>query len=183
MKNTVYALAAQRAGRRARDVRPAARAALPRAQRRDCTASASTSPSIPGAGSRSAAASTATRSCAGARRCGRRRRRRRATARRSRPASRDLLILKSSRSAFAGFPRDEYTTLPETRDRLLATSLTATWQYRSPEVDFGPRVAGRPADAARSVRRARQRVGPAHALRDGAGRARHASTTSRPSTW
>lgn len=41
----------------------------------------------------------------------------------------DLLILKSSHSAFSGFPRDEYTTLPETRDRLLATSLTATWRY------------------------------------------------------
>ena len=42
---------------------------------------------------------------------------------------RDLLILKSSRSAFAGFPRDEYTTLPETHDRILATSLEATWRY------------------------------------------------------
>ena len=50
----------------------------------------------------------------------------------------DLLILKSAHSAFDGFPRDEYTTLPETRDRLLATSLTATWQYRDGDVDFGP---------------------------------------------
>ena len=41
----------------------------------------------------------------------------------------DLLILKSAQSAFAGFPRDEFTTLPETRDRLLATSVTATWRY------------------------------------------------------
>jgi urate oxidase len=41
----------------------------------------------------------------------------------------DLLTLKSAHSAFSGFPRDEYTTLPETRDRLLATSLTATWRY------------------------------------------------------
>jgi urate oxidase len=49
----------------------------------------------------------------------------------------DLLILKSSRSAFAGFLRDEFTTLPETQDRLLATSLTATWDYRSGEVAFG----------------------------------------------
>lgn len=51
---------------------------------------------------------------------------------------RNLLILKSSHSAFAGYPRDEYTTLPETHDRLLATSLTATWRYGSPEIDFGP---------------------------------------------
>jgi urate oxidase len=48
----------------------------------------------------------------------------------------DLVILKSSGSAFAGFPRDEYTTLPETRDRILATSLTATWRYRDADVDF-----------------------------------------------
>jgi urate oxidase len=50
----------------------------------------------------------------------------------------DLLILKTARSAFAGFPRDEYTTLPETHDRLLATSLTATWHYLSGDTDFGP---------------------------------------------
>ena len=49
----------------------------------------------------------------------------------------DLLILKSAHSAFAGFPRDEYTTLPETRDRLFATSLTATWRYASADIDFG----------------------------------------------
>ena len=42
---------------------------------------------------------------------------------RSAAACANLLILKSSHSAFAGFPRDEYTTLPETHDRLLATSL------------------------------------------------------------
>lgn len=51
----------------------------------------------------------------------------------------DLVILKSSGSAFAGFPRDEYTTLPETHDRLLATSLTATWHYGDTDADFGPR--------------------------------------------
>jgi urate oxidase len=41
----------------------------------------------------------------------------------------DLLVLKSSGSAFSGFKRDTFTTLPETRDRLLATSLSATWRY------------------------------------------------------
>lgn len=49
----------------------------------------------------------------------------------------DLLILKSSRSAFSGFPRDEYTTLPETEDRILATSLSATWRYADTDVEFG----------------------------------------------
>lgn len=49
----------------------------------------------------------------------------------------DLIIMKTSRSAFAGFARDEFTTLPETHDRLLATALTATWTYCDPDVEFG----------------------------------------------
>ena len=49
----------------------------------------------------------------------------------------DLVVLKSSGSAFAGYLRDEFTTLAETEDRLLATSLTATWRYRTDEVEFG----------------------------------------------
>ena len=53
----------------------------------------------------------------------------------------DLTILKSSQSAFAGFPRDEFTTLPETTDRLLATALTATWHYAGVDAAFGPRWA------------------------------------------
>ncbi len=52
----------------------------------------------------------------------------------------DLIVLKSTDSAFAGFPRDEYTTLPEITDRLFATSITATWTYRSPAVDVGARA-------------------------------------------
>lgn len=51
----------------------------------------------------------------------------------------NLLILKTSRSGFENFPRDRYTTLKETADRLLATRLEATWTYQraSPEeVDF-----------------------------------------------
>ena len=42
---------------------------------------------------------------------------------------RDLVILKSARSAFTGYPRDRYTTLPETEDRILATSMTARWRF------------------------------------------------------
>ena len=49
----------------------------------------------------------------------------------------DLVVLKSSHSAFAGFLRDEYTTLADTEDRLLATSLTATWWYRDLGIEFG----------------------------------------------
>lgn len=48
----------------------------------------------------------------------------------------DMLILKSSRSAFTGFMKDELTTLPETTDRILATSLTASWRYFGGPVKF-----------------------------------------------
>jgi urate oxidase len=48
----------------------------------------------------------------------------------------DLLIMKTGHSAFAGFPRDEFTTLPETHDRILATALTATWRYGGIDGDF-----------------------------------------------
>ncbi|MCW2792254.1 MAG: pucL [Nocardioides sp.] len=41
----------------------------------------------------------------------------------------DLVVLKSTGSEFKGFLRDEYTTLPEADDRILATSLTARWRY------------------------------------------------------
>jgi urate oxidase len=44
---------------------------------------------------------------------------------------RDLLVLKTTDSAFAGFVRDRYTTLPEVSDRILATSLTARWQFKT----------------------------------------------------
>lgn len=47
-----------------------------------------------------------------------------------------LVILKTSHSAFAGFKRDELTTLPETHDRLLGTEATIVWQYGSHPADF-----------------------------------------------
>ena len=37
----------------------------------------------------------------------------------------DLKVLKSTESGFVGYPKDRYTTLQETTDRILATSLTA----------------------------------------------------------
>lgn len=42
---------------------------------------------------------------------------------------RDLVVLKSTGSEFKGFLRDEYTTLPDADDRILATSLRATWRH------------------------------------------------------
>jgi urate oxidase len=51
---------------------------------------------------------------------------------------RDLVLLKSTGSEFAGFLRDPYTTLAETDDRVLATSLTCRWRYMRPDVECGP---------------------------------------------
>ena len=48
----------------------------------------------------------------------------------------DLVILKSTGSEFWGYPRDRYTTLAETRDRVLATALTARWRYRAAMADW-----------------------------------------------
>jgi urate oxidase len=41
----------------------------------------------------------------------------------------DLVVFKSTGSEFKGFLKDRYTTLQETDDRILATSLTASWRY------------------------------------------------------
>lgn len=40
-----------------------------------------------------------------------------------------LVVLKTSGSAFEGYPKDDFTILAETSDRLLATSVTADWSY------------------------------------------------------
>lgn len=58
---------------------------------------------------------------------------------------RGLVVLKTTDSAFSGFPRDRYTTLPETRDRILATSMTATWRYAEGFSEFSMRTAVRAA--------------------------------------
>jgi urate oxidase len=42
----------------------------------------------------------------------------------------ELTVMKTTRSAFTGFDRDRYTTLPEVDDRLMATKVRATWGYR-----------------------------------------------------
>lgn len=51
----------------------------------------------------------------------------------------NLVVLKTTDSAFAGFPRDRFTTLPETTDRILATAVTTTWRYASASADFSAR--------------------------------------------
>jgi urate oxidase len=52
----------------------------------------------------------------------------------------NLVVLKTTDSAFSGFPRDEYTTLPDTEDRIMATSITASWVYRTGTADFSVRT-------------------------------------------
>ena len=41
----------------------------------------------------------------------------------------DLLILKTTGSGFEGYAQDRFTTLPATKDRIMATKLKATWAY------------------------------------------------------
>ena len=45
----------------------------------------------------------------------------------------DLIVLKTTRSGFAGFPRDKYTTLPEATDRIFSTAIRSVWRYETPE--------------------------------------------------
>jgi len=40
-----------------------------------------------------------------------------------------LVVLKTTDSEFHGFPRDRYTTLAETNDRVLATEVAARWRH------------------------------------------------------
>jgi urate oxidase len=55
---------------------------------------------------------------------------------------RDLVLLNSTASEFHGFPRDRYTTLPETRDRILATAVDARWRHLGADVDWAKSFAG-----------------------------------------
>ena len=54
----------------------------------------------------------------------------------------DMVVLKSTGSAFAGFLTDEYTILEPTHDRVMATSLVARWRFTSSDVDWEATYAG-----------------------------------------
>ncbi|HEX8265823.1 MAG TPA: urate oxidase [Pyrinomonadaceae bacterium] len=56
----------------------------------------------------------------------------------------DLIVLKTTRSGFVGYIKDQYTTLPETTDRIFATSIKAVWRYANANAATG--------DAWRNVR-------------------------------
>jgi urate oxidase len=48
----------------------------------------------------------------------------------------ELVLMNSTDSEFKGFLRDEFTTLPEADDRILATSLVARWRHTATDVDW-----------------------------------------------
>jgi len=54
----------------------------------------------------------------------------------------DLVLLKSTGSEFAGFLVDEFTTLDETHDRVMATSLVARWRFTETNLDWDATYAG-----------------------------------------
>jgi urate oxidase len=54
----------------------------------------------------------------------------------------DLVILKSTGSEFAGFLTDPYTILEPTHDRVMATSLVAQWRFTTTDVDWEATYAG-----------------------------------------
>jgi urate oxidase len=47
-----------------------------------------------------------------------------------------LVVLKSTGSEFWGFPDVPYTSLVETTDRIMATSVTARWRYSTVDLDW-----------------------------------------------
>jgi urate oxidase len=48
----------------------------------------------------------------------------------------NLVLLKTANSGFEGYIKDSLTTLPETKDRLFGTAVSAEWLYISPDLDF-----------------------------------------------
>jgi urate oxidase len=48
----------------------------------------------------------------------------------------NLVVMKTSGSAFEGYIQDELTTLPPAKDRLLGTAISANWSYTRPDVAF-----------------------------------------------
>ena len=48
----------------------------------------------------------------------------------------NLFLLKTANPACEGFIKDSLTTLPETKDRLFGTAVSAEWRYTSSDLDF-----------------------------------------------
>jgi len=50
----------------------------------------------------------------------------------------NLVLLKTANSGFEGYIKDSLTTLPETKDRLFGTAVSAEWRYTSANLNFDP---------------------------------------------
>lgn len=57
----------------------------------------------------------------------------------------DLIVMKTTRSSFAGYIKDDFTTLPEAQDRIFSTAIKAVWRYDSVDAATG--------DAWKNIRR------------------------------
>lgn len=49
---------------------------------------------------------------------------------------RELVLMNTTDSEFTGFVKDRFTTLPETRDRILATAVEARWRHSGVDSDW-----------------------------------------------
>jgi urate oxidase len=47
-----------------------------------------------------------------------------------------ITFMKTTASGWSGYIKDRYTTIPETRDRLLGTAMTGSWLWASDPADF-----------------------------------------------
>jgi urate oxidase len=50
----------------------------------------------------------------------------------------NLVVLKTTDSAFEDFKKDPFTTLQDTSDRILSTAIRANWLYTDEDAEFGP---------------------------------------------
>lgn len=48
----------------------------------------------------------------------------------------DVALMKTTKSGFSGFPRDRFTTLPEVDDRMMVSSVSASWAYGTASGDW-----------------------------------------------
>ena len=80
-------------------------------------------------------------------------------------------MLNSTGSEFCGFLKDEYTTLQETSDRVLATAVTARWRHARAGGDWRGSYDARTRHLLEAFAETLQPVPPADPVRDGRARA------------
>ena len=85
-----------------------------------------------------------------------------------------LTVLKTTQSGFVGYPKDRYTTLAETKDRILATDIATRWRYNSTDVDFNAVYESVKATLLDHLQPGLLQGAAAHALPDGRGGAQRA---------